>query len=40
MAYFNPSMGMPERIGKVGGDLMAASITIFVVGLVISNFLG
>jgi hypothetical protein len=40
MAYFNPSMGLPERIGKVGGDIMAASITIFVVVLVVSNFLG
>jgi hypothetical protein len=40
MAYFDPSMRMPERIGKVGGDIMAASITIFIVGLVISNFLG
>lgn len=40
MAYFNPSMGLPERIGKVGGDIMAASITFFVVVLVVSNFLG
>jgi|SRR6185437_11779522 hypothetical protein len=39
MAYFDPSMEMPERIGKVGGDIMAAFITIFVVFLVISNFL-
>jgi hypothetical protein len=39
MAYFDPSMEMPERIGKVGGDIMAALVTIFVVFLVISNFL-
>ncbi len=37
MTYFDPSTELPERIGKVAGDAMAALLVFGVVLLALGN---